>query len=133
MHQDSVAVDDEDSMFSQGDPPSGIKKQVPPVTATTRQADQPQHAPVEAPPGQPSGTSSVRTTAMQADLPQRLPRTDNPQQMKDKSCKGHLQALDTPYNQQSTTQDKIYVMVQPIPTLGTAGTPYFAGQKEPDH
>ena len=38
-HQDSVAVDDKDSMFSQGDPPSGIKKQVPSVTAMTRQAD----------------------------------------------------------------------------------------------
>ena len=111
-----MAVDDEDSVFSQGDPPSGIKKQVPPVTATTRQTDQPQHALVEAPPGQPSGTSFVRTTAMQADLPQRLSRTDDPQQAKDRSRKDHLQApeeaLDaSPYVQQLMARDKIYVIV----------------------
>ena len=46
---------------------------------------------------------------MQADLPQRTPRTDDPQQTKDKS-------------------HKIYVMVQPMPAPGTAGTPYFTGQ-----
>ena len=46
---------------------------------------------------------------MQADLLQRLlviPRTNDPQQTKDKSRKDHLQApkeaLDAPYNQQLT-------------------------------
>ena len=51
--------------------------------------------------------------------------------MKDISRKDHLQApkeaLDA-RSQQSTAQDKIYVMVQPMPAPGTAGTPYFAGQ-----
>ena len=73
---------------------------------------------------------------MQADLPQRspvIPRTNDPQQIKDISCKDHLQApkdaLDTlPYDQQSTARDRIYVVVQPIPAPGTAGTPYFIGQ-----
>jgi hypothetical protein len=41
-----------------------------------------------------------------ADQLQRSPRTDNPQQTKDKSSKDHLQApkeaLDAPRNQQST-------------------------------
>ena len=72
---------------------------------------------------------------MQADLPQRslvTLRTDGPQQTKDKSRKDHLQApkeaLDAPHSQQSAAQDKIYVMVQPMPTPGTAGSPYFTGQ-----
>ena len=73
---------------------------------------------------------------MQANPPQRLPvtpRTDNPQQMKDMSRKDHLQApekaLDAlPYSQQSTARDRIYVIVQPMPAPGTAGTPYFTGQ-----
>ena len=79
-------------MLSRRDPPSDVKKQVPPVTATTRQADLPQHS----------------------------YRTDDPQQAKDKNRKDHLQApkeaLDAaPYDQQPTAQDKIYVMVQPMP------------------
>jgi hypothetical protein len=71
---------------------------------------------------------------MQADLPQRfpvVPRTDGPQQTKDESRKDHLQApkeaLDA-RNQQSTARDRIYVVVQPMPAPGTAGTPYFVGQ-----
>jgi len=47
--------------------------------------------------------------AMQADLLQRLPvipKTNNPQQIKDKSCKDYLQApketLNALYDQQST-------------------------------
>ena len=58
--------------------------------------------------------------------------TDDPQQTKDMSRKDHLQApkeaLDAPRNQQSTAQDRIYVMVQPMPAPGTVGTPYFIGQ-----
>ena len=99
------------------------------------QVDQPKHAPIEVPPGQSSGTLSVKTTAMQADLPQRspmTPRTDDPQQTKDESRKDHLQApkeaLGAPRSQQSTAQDKIYVMTQPMPAPGTVGTPYFMGQ-----
>jgi len=99
------------------------------------QVDLPKYAPVKVPPGQPSGTPSVRTTAMQADLPQRspvTPRTDDPQQTNDMSRKDHLQApeeaLDaSPYDQQSTTQDRIYVVTQPMPAPGTIGTPYFIG------
>ena len=110
---------DEDSVLSQEDPPSGVKK-----------ADQSQHARTKVPSGQLSGTPSARTTAMRADLPQRSPRADNPQQTKDKSRKDHLQApkeaLDAPsYNQQSTAQDEIYVIVQPMPTPGTIGIPYL--------
>jgi hypothetical protein len=132
-YRDPAVVDDEGSVFSQGDPPSGVKKQVPSVRDMAVQVDQPKHVPVKVPPGQPSGTSSVKTTAMQADLPQRSPRTDDPQQTKDISRKDHLQApeeaLDaSPYDQQSTAQDKIYVMVQPMPAPGTVGTPYFTGQ-----
>jgi hypothetical protein len=98
------------------------------------QVDQPKHAPIKVPLGQPSGTPSVKTTAIQADLPQRspmTPRTDGPQQAKDMSRKDHLQApkeaLDA-RDQQSTARDRIYVMVQPMPAPGTIGTPYFIGQ-----
>ena len=79
--QDAVAVNDADTVLSQGDTPSGVKKQVPSVRDMAIQVDQPQHAPVRVSPGQPSGTPSVKTTAMQADLPQRspvTPRTDDP-------------------------------------------------------
>ena len=96
------------------------------------QVDQPQHAPVKVPPGQPSGTSAVETVATQADLPQRSSRTDDPQQTKDMSRKDHLQvpreALDAPYSQRSTAQDKIYVMIQPMPAPQSPGTPHFTGQ-----
>jgi hypothetical protein len=73
---------------------------------------------------------------VQADLPQRLPvtpRTDDPQQTKDRNRKDYLQApkeaLDAlPYDWQLTARDKIYIVVQPMPAPGTVGTPYFAGQ-----
>ena len=74
----AAAVKDEDSVLSQGDTPSGVKKQVP----------------------------SVRDTAVQADLPQRSCRTDDPQQTKDESRKDHLQApkeaLNASHDQQPT-------------------------------
>ena len=134
-YRDPAAVGDKDSVLSQGDPPSGVKKQVPSVRDMAVQVDPPQHAPTKVPPGRPSGTPSVKTTAMQADLPQRSPvtsRTDDLQQTKDESRKDHLQApkeaLGTPRSQQSTAQDKIYIMVQPIPALGTIRTPYFVKQ-----
>ena len=103
-----AVVDDEGSVFSQEDPPSGVKKQVPFVRDMAVQVDQPKHAPVKVPPGQPSGTPSIKTTAMQAGLPQRSPvtlRTDGPQQTKDESRKDHLQALKEAldaHSQQST-------------------------------
>ena len=129
-----MAVDNADTVLSQGDTPSGVKKQVPSVRDIAVQVDQPQHAPVKVPPGQPSGTSTVETVVMQADLPQRspvTPRTDDPQQTKNESCKDHLQApkeaLDAPHDQQLTARDRIYVMVQPMLALGTARTPYFTG------
>jgi hypothetical protein len=94
-YRDPAVVDDEGSVFSQEDPPSCVKKQVPSVRDVAIQVDQPKHVPVKVPPGQPSGTSSVKTTAMQADLPQHspvTPRTDDPQQTKDRNRKDHLQA-----------------------------------------
>ena len=81
-------------MLSQGNPPLGVKKQVPSVRDTDVQVNQPQHARTKVPPGQPSGTPAVKTTAMQADLPQRSPRTDNHQQTKDKSLQAPKEALD---------------------------------------
>jgi hypothetical protein len=127
-------VVDEDTVLSQGDPPSGAKKQVPSVRDIAVQADQSKHIPTKVPPGQSSRTP-LPQAAVQADLPQRspvTPRTDDPPQTKDKSRKDHLQAPkeapDAPSrNQQSTTRDKIYVMVQPMPAPGTVGTPYFTG------
>ena len=74
-HRDPAVVDDEGSMLSQGDPPSGVKKQVPSVRDMAVQVDQPQHARTKVPPGQPFETSSVKTTAIQADLPQHSPVT----------------------------------------------------------
>ena len=71
-------VDDEGSVFSQEDPPLGIKKQVPSVRDMAIQVDHPRHAPVKVPSGQLSRTPSIKTTAMQTDLPQRLLRTNNP-------------------------------------------------------
>ena len=101
-------ADDEDSVLFQKDRPSGVKEQVP----------------------------SVRDMATPADLPQRLlvtPRINDPQQTKDRGHKDRLQAPKealnaSPYDQQSTAQDRIYVMVQPMPAPGTVGTPYFTGQ-----
>jgi len=135
-YRDPAVVEGEDSVLSQGDPSSGVKKQVPSVRDADVQEDQPQHARTKVPLGQLSGTPSIKTTAMQADLPQRslvTPRADNPQQTKDRSRKDHLQApkeaLDaSPYDRQSTARDKVYVMVQPMPAPGTVGSPYFIGQ-----
>jgi hypothetical protein len=76
-----VAVDNKDSVLSQGDPPLGDKKQVASIRDMAVQVDQPRHAPIKVPSGQLSGTPSIKTTAIQADLPQRLPVTswaDNP-------------------------------------------------------
>ena len=101
-------ADDKDSVLFQKDCPSGVKEQVPSVRDIATLADLPQHLPV-------------------------TPRTDNPQQTKDRGRKDHLQApkeaLNTsPYNQQLTAQDRIYIMVQPMPAPGTVKTPYFTGQ-----
>ena len=120
-------------MLSQEDLPLGIKKQAPSVRDIAVQVDQPKYAPVNVLLGQLSGTSSIKITAMQTNLPQCLPvipRTNNPQQTKDESYRDYLQAPKdaSPYNQQLTAQDKICVMVQPMPALGTIGTPYFVGQ-----
>ena len=38
-YRDSAVVDDEGSVFSQGDPPSGVKKQVPSVRDMAVQVD----------------------------------------------------------------------------------------------
>ena len=99
-HQDP-AVDNKDSMLSQRGPPSGIKKQVPSIRDIAVQVNQLQQSPIVL--GQPSGTPSIKTTAIQADLPQHLPKTDDPQQTKDKSHKDHPQAPKkalnaSPYN-----------------------------------
>ena len=124
-YRDPAVVENGDSVLSQEDRPPGVKKQPEGTEAYTSFAE---YKPT---PGQPSKTPSPQA-AVQADLPQRLPRTDDPQQTKDKSRKDHLQApkeaLDAPRNQQSTAQDRIYVMVQPMPAPGTIETPYFVGQ-----
>jgi len=121
-------------VLSQENPPSGVKKQVPFVRDIAVQVDQPQHTPVKVPLGQPSKTP-LPQAAMQADLPQCSPvtlKTNNPQQTKDKSRKDYLQApkeaLNALCNQQSTAQNRIYVIVQPMPALGTIKIPYFTGQ-----
>jgi len=70
-YRDPAVVEDGDSVLSQGDPLSVVKKQVLSVRDIAVQVDQPKHVPVKVPPGQLSGTPSVKTTAMQVDLPQR--------------------------------------------------------------
>ena len=105
-------VEDEDSVLSQEDRPPGVKKQPEGTKAYTSFAE---YKPT---PGQPSRTPSSQA-AMQADLPQHLPvtpRTDDPQQTKDRNRKDHVQApkeaLDaSPYDWQSTARDKIYIVV----------------------
>ena len=101
-----MVVDNEDTVLSQGDPPLGVKKQVPSVRDMAVQVDQPQHASIKVPLGQLSRTSAVETVVMQVDLPQHSPvtsRTNNRQRTKDISHKDHPQApkeaLDAlPYN-----------------------------------
>ena len=68
----AVVVEDEDAVPPKEDRPPGVKNQVPSVTATAIQVDQPKHAPVKVPLGQPSGTP-LPQAAIQADRPQRLP------------------------------------------------------------
>ena len=78
-YRDPVAVGNEqDPVLSQGDPPSGVKKQVLSVRDIAIQVDRPKYTPINVPPRQLSGTPSVKTIAMQVDLPQRSPRTDDP-------------------------------------------------------
>ena len=67
-YRDPAAVGDEDPVLSQGDPPSGVKKQVPSIRDMAVQVDPPQHTPTKVPLGRPSGTPFVKTTAMQADV-----------------------------------------------------------------
>ena len=55
-YRDPAVVEDGDSVLSQGDPPSGVKKQVLSVTDMAIQVDQPQHVPIKVSPGQPSRT-----------------------------------------------------------------------------
>jgi len=57
-------VKDEDSVLSQEDLPLGIKKQAPSVRDIAIQVDQPKYIPVNVPPGQLSGISSIKTMAM---------------------------------------------------------------------
>ena len=63
-HREPAVVDNKGSVFSQEDPPLCVKKQVPSVKNMAVQVDQPKHAPIKTPLGQPSGTSSVKTVAM---------------------------------------------------------------------
>ena len=95
-------------MLSQRDPPLGVKKQVPSIRDMAVQVDQPQQSPIKVPLGQLFRTPSIKAMSMQVDLLQCLPvtpKTNSPQQMKDKNYKDYLQvpeeALDTsPYDQQ---------------------------------
>ena len=50
-YQDPAVIDDEGSVFSQEDPPSGIKKQVPSVRDIAIQVDHPKHVPTKVPSG----------------------------------------------------------------------------------
>ena len=72
-YRDPAVVEDNNSVLSQEDPPSGFKKQAPSNSNAAVQVDQPQYVAVKVPPGQLSGTPSVKTTAIQADQPQQLP------------------------------------------------------------
>ena len=88
-----MAVNNVDTVLSQGDTLLGVKKQVPSVRDMAVQVDQPQYAHTQVPLGQPSRTSAVETVVMQADLPQHSPvtsRTDTRQQTKDRNRKDHL-------------------------------------------
>jgi len=67
-YRDPAVVEDKNSILSQEDLPLGIKKQAPSIRDIAVQVDQPKHAPVNVPPGQLSGTSSIKITAIQTDL-----------------------------------------------------------------
>ena len=63
-----------------------------------------------------------------------MSKTNNLQQRKNKNQKVNLPILEETaslllYNKPLIKQDKVYIMAQPIPALGTLGTPYFMGQK----
>jgi hypothetical protein len=58
--------------------------------------------------------------------------TNNLQYIEDKGYKVHLpiyrETISTlPSNRLLIAQDKVYIIAQPIPTLGTPRTPYFTG------
>ena len=58
--------------------------------------------------------------------------TNNPQYIEDKGYRVHLptykEAINSlPSNRLLIAQDKVYIMAQPIPALGTPRIPYFTG------
>ena len=58
--------------------------------------------------------------------------TDDLQYIEDKGYKVHLPSYREtisllPSNRPLMARDKVYIMAQPIPTLGTPRTPYFIG------
>ena len=66
------------------------------------------------------------------DLTPIASRTNNLQQREDKNQEVNLPILGEstsplPYNKPLIEQDKVYVMAQPMPALGTLETPYFTG------
>ena len=59
--------------------------------------------------------------------------TNNPQHTEDKGHKVHPPAYkeatsSLPFNRPLMARDKVYIMAQPIPALGTPRIPYFTGQ-----
>ena len=59
-------------------------------------------------------------------------RTNNPQYIEDKGYKAHPPIYRKiisllPFNKLLIERDKVYIIAQPIPALGTPGTPYFTG------
>ena len=66
------------------------------------------------------------------DLTPVTSKTDNLQQREDKNQEVNLPILEETIspltnNKLLIEQGKVYVMAQPIPALGTLGTPYFIG------
>jgi len=62
--------------------------------------------------------------------------TDNPQYTEDKGHEVHLPSYrettsSLPSNRLLMARDKVYIIAQPIPTLGTPRTPHFTGQNAP--
>jgi hypothetical protein len=58
--------------------------------------------------------------------------TNNPQYIEDKGHKVHPPIYEEttsllPSNRPLIARDKVYVIAQPIPALGTPRTPYFTG------
>jgi len=59
--------------------------------------------------------------------------TNNPQYIEDKGHEvylpGYRETISSlPSNRPLIARDKVYIMAQPIPALGTPRTPYFMGQ-----